>query len=58
MVQSWHKTACILCPSSCGLGVKLEKGGKVAQIRGEKSSFHSCRYTALDLFVLFNRHGW
>ena len=40
----WHKTACILCESNCGIEVRLE-GRSFVRIRGNKSHVESKGYT-------------
>ena len=42
--QIWHKTACILCESNCGIEVRLD-GRRFARIRGNKSHVSSRGYT-------------
>lgn len=40
----WHKTACILCESNCGVEIKLD-GRSFVRIRGNKSHVESKGYT-------------
>ena len=40
----WHKTACILCESNCGIEVRLD-GRRFARIRGNKDHVSSKGYT-------------
>ncbi|MXZ95678.1 MAG: molybdopterin-dependent oxidoreductase [Acidimicrobiaceae bacterium] len=42
--QTWHKTACILCESNCGIEVRLD-GRRFARIRGNKDHVSSKGYT-------------
>ena len=42
--QTWHKTACILCESNCGIEVRLD-GRHFARIRGNKDHVSSKGYT-------------
>ena len=42
--QAWHKTACILCESNCGIEVRLD-GRRFARIRGNKEHVSSKGYT-------------
>ena len=42
--QTWHKTACMLCESNCGIEVRLE-GRRFARIRGNKDHVSSKGYT-------------
>ncbi|MYB29260.1 MAG: molybdopterin-dependent oxidoreductase [Acidimicrobiaceae bacterium] len=42
--QAWHKTACILCESNCGVEVRLD-GRRFARIRGNKDHVSSKGYT-------------
>ncbi|MYE08366.1 MAG: molybdopterin-dependent oxidoreductase [Acidimicrobiaceae bacterium] len=42
--QTWHKTACILCESNCGIEVRLD-GRQFARIRGNKDHVSSKGYT-------------
>ena len=42
--QDWHKTACILCESNCGIEVRLD-GRRFARIRGNKAHVSSKGYT-------------
>ena len=42
--QDWHKTACILCESNCGIEVRLD-GRRFARIRGNKAHVGSKGYT-------------
>ena len=42
--QQWHKTACILCESNCGIEVRLD-GRTFARIRGNKEHVSSRGYT-------------
>ena len=42
--QTWHKTACILCESNCGIEVRLD-GRRFARIRGNKHHVSSKGYT-------------
>lgn len=41
---AWHKTACILCESNCGIEVRLD-GTSFARIRGNKDHVASKSYT-------------
>ena len=55
----WHKTACILCESACGIEVRLD-GGRFARIRGNKAHVDSKGYTcekALRLDHYQNNRG-
>ena len=42
--QQWHKTACILCESNCGIEVRLD-GRRFVRIRGNKDHVSSRGYT-------------
>lgn len=42
--QPWHKTACILCESNCGIEVRLD-GTRFTRIRGNKDHVGSKGYT-------------
>ena len=42
--QTWHKTACILCESNCGIEVRLDDR-RFARIRGNKAHVSSKGYT-------------
>ncbi len=42
--NQWHKTACILCESNCGIEVRLD-GRRFARIRGNKAHVGSKGYT-------------
>ncbi len=42
--QTWHKTACMLCESNCGVEVRLD-GRRFARIRGNKDHVSSKGYT-------------
>ena len=42
--ETWHKTACVLCSSNCGLEVKLDKN-EMIRVRGNKSHVGSKGYT-------------
>jgi len=42
--ETWHKTACVLCSSNCGLEVKLD-GNEITRVRGNKTHVGSKGYT-------------
>ena len=42
--ETWHKTACVLCSSNCGLEVKLD-GNAITRVRGNKAHVGSKGYT-------------
>lgn len=42
--SAWHKTACILCESNCGIEVRIE-GREFVRIRGNKDHVESAGYT-------------
>ena len=57
--ETWHKTACVLCSSNCGLEVKLD-GKEITRVRGNKSHVGSKGYTcekALRVNFYQNFHG-
>ena len=46
MTMTWHKTACILCESNCGIEVRLgDDGRRFERIRGNKDHVGSKGYT-------------
>ena len=42
--ETWHKTACVLCQSNCGLEVRLD-GTEITRVRGNKTHVGSKGYT-------------
>ena len=42
--ETWHKTACVLCSSNCGLEVRLD-GTEITRVRGNKTHVGSKGYT-------------
>ena len=42
--ETWHKTACVLCSSNCGLEVKLDEN-VITRVRGNKAHVGSKGYT-------------
>ena len=57
--ETWHKTACVLCSSNCGLEVKLD-GKEITRVRGNKTHVGSKGYTcekALRVNFYQNFHG-
>ncbi|MDP6515355.1 MAG: molybdopterin-dependent oxidoreductase [Alphaproteobacteria bacterium] len=44
--KPWHRTACILCHTNCGLAVQLDDGGRhIARVKGDKDHPASKGYT-------------
>jgi anaerobic selenocysteine-containing dehydrogenase len=57
---TWHKTACILCESNCGIEVRLGDDGRTfARIRGNKDHVASKGYTCEKALRLdhYQNHG-